>query len=54
MGWVGNGGVDINWDISPVSSPYTMLSHYGKISVKGLRCAGTLVIVSPQKISLIS
>ena len=21
MGWVGNEGVDINWDLSPVSSP---------------------------------
>ena len=30
MGWVGNEGVDINWNISPaVSSPVTMSSHLG-------------------------
>ena len=34
MGWVGNGGVDINWDISPVSYPYTMLSHRGKFLLR--------------------
>ena len=28
-GWVGNEGVDINWDASPVSSPVTVLSHCG-------------------------
>ena len=27
MGWVGNEGVDINWDICPVSSLVTKLSH---------------------------
>ncbi|CAH3159461.1 unnamed protein product [Porites evermanni] len=27
MGWVGNDGADINWDVSPVSSPVTELSH---------------------------
>ena len=27
MGFVGNKGVDINWDVSPVSSPATVLSH---------------------------
>ena len=30
MGWVGNEGVDINWDTSPVSSPVTVLSHRGE------------------------
>ena len=30
MYWVGNGGVDINWDVSPVSSPFTVLSQRGK------------------------
>ena len=30
MGWVGNKGVDINWDASPVSSPVTVLSHRGE------------------------
>ena len=29
MGWVGNEGADINWDVSPVSSPVTFLSHRG-------------------------
>ena len=24
MGWVGNEGVDINWDLSPVSSPISV------------------------------
>ena len=32
-GWVGNEGVDINWDASPVSSPVTVLSHCGKFIV---------------------
>ena len=27
MGLVGNEGVDISWDVSPVSSPATVLSH---------------------------
>ena len=54
MGWVGNEVVDINWDVSPVSSPLHHVESLWRISVKGLRCAGTLVIVSPQKISLIS
>ena len=31
MGWVGNEGVDINWDTSPVSSPFTVLSHLGEL-----------------------
>ena len=30
MAWVGNEGVDINWDASPVSSPVTVLSHRGE------------------------
>ena len=30
MGWVGNEGVDIIWDTSPVSSPVTVLSHRGE------------------------
>ena len=25
MNWVGNEGVDINWNVSPVSSPVTVL-----------------------------
>ena len=31
MGWVGNKGVDINWDISPVG-PVTVLSHRGEFN----------------------
>ena len=27
MCWMGNEGVNINWDVSPVSSPVTVLSH---------------------------
>ena len=30
MGWVGNEWVDINWNASPVSSPFTVLSHRGE------------------------
>ena len=44
MGGVGNIGVDINWDASPVSSPATVLIHCGevhKIKVnKGLKEGG--------------
>ena len=32
MGWLGNKGVDINWDTRPVSSPVTVLSHCGEFS----------------------
>ena len=32
MGWVGNKGVDINWDTSPVSSPATVLIHCGEVN----------------------
>ena len=32
MDWVGNEGVDINWNVSPVSSPVTVLSHSGKFN----------------------
>ena len=30
MGWVGNEGVNMNWDVSPVSSPVNVLSHSGE------------------------
>ena len=30
MGWVGNEGVDKNWNISPVTSPVTLSSHRGE------------------------
>ena len=32
MGWLGNEGVDINWNVSPVSSPVTLLSHRGEFN----------------------
>lgn len=32
MGWLGNEGVDNNWNVSPVSSPVTVLSHLGEFS----------------------
>ena len=32
MGWVGNEGTDINWDVSPVSSPVTVSSHRGEFN----------------------
>ena len=32
MGWVDNEGVDINWDVSHVSSPVTVLSHRGEFN----------------------
>ena len=32
MGWVGNEGVNINWNVSPVSSPVTVLSHHGEFN----------------------
>lgn len=32
MGLVGNKGVDINWDLSSVSSPVTKLSHSGEFN----------------------
>ena len=32
MGWVGNEGADINWDVSPVSSPVTVSSHRGEFN----------------------
>ena len=30
--WNGNEGVDINGDVSPVSPPFTVLSHRGKFN----------------------
>ena len=32
MDWVGNKRVDINWEISPLSSPVTLLSHHGEFN----------------------
>ena len=32
MGWLGNEGVDNNWDETPVSSPVTVLSHLGEFN----------------------
>ena len=32
MGWVGNEGVNINWNVNPVSSPVTLLSHRGEFN----------------------
>ena len=32
MGWVVNEGDDINWNVSPVSSPDTLLSHRGEFN----------------------
>ena len=32
MGWVDNEGFDINWDVSPVLSPVTVLSHRGEFN----------------------
>ena len=32
MGWVGKEGVNINWNVSPVSSPVTLLSHRGEFN----------------------
>ena len=32
VGRVGNIGVDINWDASPVSSPATVLIHCGEVN----------------------
>ena len=32
MGWVGNEGVDINWNVNPVSSPVTVFSHCGEFN----------------------
>ena len=32
MGRVGNRGVDINWDASPVSSPARVLIHCGEVN----------------------
>ena len=32
VGWVGNKGVDINWDASPVSTPATVLIQCGEVN----------------------
>ena len=32
MGQVGNEGVDNSWDISPVSTPFSMLSQHGEFN----------------------
>ena len=47
MNWVGNEGVDINWNVSPVSSPVTM-SQCGKFN-KVLRKHVGLSIGFPQE-----
>ena len=31
-GWVDNERININWDVSPVSSPVTVLSHRGEFN----------------------
>jgi len=30
MGWMGNERVDITWEVNPVLSPVTLLSHPGE------------------------
>ena len=35
MDWVGNERVDINWEISPLSSPVTVSSHHCELN-KGI------------------
>ena len=54
MGWVGNEGVDINWNVSAVSSPVTVLSHRGEFNKVTIRVmlmkfdeAGTLKSAPP-------
>ena len=40
MGWVGYEGIDISWDVSPVSSPIIVLSHrseFNKEETRGAR-----------------
>ena len=46
--WVGNEGVAINWNVSPVSSPVTVLSRHGKLN-KVLRKHVGLSIGFPQE-----
>ena len=50
MDWVGNEGVDINWNVSPVSSPVTVLSHRGKFNKVLCKHVG-LSIGFPQETS---
>jgi len=46
VGWVGNEGVDISWDVSPVSSPVNVLSHRGEFNkVKDSSMKGVRIIV---------
>ena len=46
MRWVGNERVDINWDVSPVSSPVTVVSDRGEFNeVKDSSMKGVLIIV---------
>ena len=54
MGWVGNEGVNINWEVSAVSSPVTVLSHRGEFNKVTIRVmlmkfdeAGTLKSAPP-------
>ena len=37
MDWVGNKGVDIIWDVSPVSFPVTELSHCGEFQHRAIK-----------------
>ena len=48
MDWVGNEGVDINWNVSPVSSPVTVLSHRGEFNKVPCKHVG-LSIGFPQE-----
>ena len=44
MGWVDNGGVDINWDVSPVSSLVTQRVEAGTIRKCSWRIQQALTI----------
>jgi len=45
MGWVGTEGVDINWNVSPVSSAVTVLSHRGEFD-KTVKTGNLLLVIS--------
>lgn len=35
MGWLGSEEVDVNWNVGPVSSPFTVSSHRGEFDKTG-------------------
>ena len=43
MGWVGHEGVDINWCVSPVSSPVAVLSHCGEFQYSNIGVVGAVL-----------